>query len=447
MNNNPNPTPKLPLDLGDNLVLRFATAADTDALVEFNSAMHDGGSSVAYIGGLVRDFMSGEHPLLRPGDFTLVENSKTGEIVSSMNLISHIWRFGDVPFKIGSPELVGTVKEYRRRGLVRKQFEVIHALSAARGELMQCIAGIESYYRMFGYEMAMNLGGIRFAYPRDFPKFDAEASPFRLRPATSADLPFIRECHEQGYKRYTYAAPPDDDLWQYLFLAERHPDSDGRRLWQIIETKNGERLGYVMHMPFTGSKGLYISQVELKAGLGFLPIVPALLHGMQKVAQQLPISGYAKEKNDTLRFRLGLDHPLYDAWPQGFYHKHPPYAWYIRVPDLPAFLNHVRPALDRHLADSVAAGFSGELKLNFFRSGLRLRFDDGRVSEIAGWQPDQPEDGDAHFPDLQFLQLLCGRRRAAELAAETADCWVNNNAEVILDALFPPFRGNVWITE
>lgn len=447
MNNNPNPTNQLPLDLGDDLVLRFANAADIDALAEFNHTMHDGIPEVNHFGDLARDFMSDEHPLVGPDDFTLVENRKTGEIVSSMNLISHIWRFGDVPFKIGRPEFVGTLKAYRRRGLVRQQFEVIHALSASRGELMQCITGIESYYRQFGYEMAMNLAGMRIAYPRDFPKFDAEASPFRLRPATPTDLPFIRECHEQGYKRYTYAAPLDDDLWQYLFLAERHPDSDGRRLWQIIETKDGERLGYVMHMPFTGSKGLSISQVELKPGLGFLAIVPALLHGLQAIAQQLPISGYAKEKVDALRFRLGLEHPLYDAWPHGFYHKYPPYAWYIRVPDLPAFLNHVRPALDRHLADSVAAGFSGELKLNFFRSGLLMRFEDGRVSEIAGWQPEQPEDGDAHFPDLQFLQLLCGRRRTGELAAETADCWVNNNAEVILDALFPPFLGNVWITE
>jgi hypothetical protein len=312
---------------------------------------------------------------------------------------------------------------------------------------MQGITGIESYYRMFGYEMAMNLGGMRIAYPRDFPAFEAEESPYRLRLATPADLPFVRMCYEHGCKRNPYAAVVTDDLWQYLFAGERHADSEGHRIWQIIEKKEGGHLGYVMHMPFTSRKGLFISQVELKPGLGFLPIVPALLHGLQDVARQLPISGYAKEKVDVLHFRLGLEHPLYDAWPHGFYHKQAPYAWYVRVPDLPAFLNHVRPALDRHLADSVAAGFSGELTLNFFRSGLRLSFEDGRVSEIAGWQPDNPDEGDAHFPDLQFLHLLCGRRRSGELAAETADCWISNDAEVILDALFPPFRGNIWITE
>jgi len=437
-------------DLGDGLILRRATLADTEKLVAHNAdvlrepGVEDPDEGVAV---LTRDLVEGVHPTFDVGDFTVVEDTRTGAIVSSLCLISQTWSYGGIEFGVGQPELVGTHPETRRRGLVRAQFEEVHRWSAERGHKMQVIIGISYFYRQFGYEMAMNLAGMRIAYPRDFPKFDAEASPFRLRPATPTDLPFIRECHEQGYKRYTYAAPLDDDLWQYLFLAERHPDSDGRRLWQIIETKDGERLGYVMHMPFTGSKGLSISQVELKPGLGFLAIVPALLHGLQAIAQQLPISGYAKEKVDALRFRLGLEHPLYDAWPHGFYHKYPPYAWYIRVPDLPAFLNHVRPALDRHLADSVAAGFSGELKLNFFRSGLLMRFEDGRVSEIAGWQPEQPEDGDAHFPDLQFLQLLCGRRRTGELAAETADCWVNNNAEVILDALFPPFLGNVWITE
>ncbi len=211
MNNNPNPTNNLPLDLGDDLVLRFATVADTDALAEFNHTMHDDLPEVNHIGDLTRDFMSDEHPLMGPGDFTLVENRKTGEIVSSMNLISQVWSFGGIPFNMGRPELVGTLENYRRRGLVRRQFEVIHALSAARGELMQGITGIESYYRLFGYEMAMNLGGMRIAYPRDFPKFDAEESPYRLRPATSADLPFVRECYEQGVKRNPYAAVPSDE--------------------------------------------------------------------------------------------------------------------------------------------------------------------------------------------------------------------------------------------
>ena len=76
-----------------------------------------------------------------------------------MNLISQTWTYDGIPFGVGRPELVGTQPEYRKRGLVRAQFEVIHAFSAERGEMVQAITGIPFYYRQFGYEMAMGLGG------------------------------------------------------------------------------------------------------------------------------------------------------------------------------------------------------------------------------------------------------------------------------------------------
>ena len=44
-------------------------------------------------------------------------------------------RRAEGPRVVGRPEAVGTRPEYRRRGLVRAQFEVIHAWSAERGEL------------------------------------------------------------------------------------------------------------------------------------------------------------------------------------------------------------------------------------------------------------------------------------------------------------------------
>ncbi len=143
---------QIPIDLGDNLKLRFATPDDIDMLVEFNARLHEAVNA----GPSVRDLMSGDHPTCKASDFTVVEDTKTGKIVSSACLISQIWTYGGIPFKFGQPEYVATEPDYRRRGLVRKQFEVIHALSAARGELMLGIRGIPWYYRLFGYEMALD---------------------------------------------------------------------------------------------------------------------------------------------------------------------------------------------------------------------------------------------------------------------------------------------------
>ena len=72
--------------------------------------------------------------------------------------------------RLGAPSWSGTKPEYRNRGLVRAQFEAIHAWSAERGELVQGITGIPYYYRMFGYEMVMPLGGGRAGYPAAGPQ-------------------------------------------------------------------------------------------------------------------------------------------------------------------------------------------------------------------------------------------------------------------------------------
>jgi len=46
---------------------------------------------------------------------------------------------------------------------------------------------------------------------------------------------------------------------------------------------------------------------------------------------------------------------------------------------------------------------------------------------VAGvWQPD-PEETDAGFPDLTFLQLVFGYRDSDELDYAFPDCWLDGN--------------------
>ncbi|MFU8827484.1 MAG: GNAT family N-acetyltransferase, partial [Brevefilum sp.] len=127
-------------DLGEGLIIRHSTAKDAEALALFNKEIH--GEDEWDARGLIEwtlDLISGEGPTFDVGDFTIVENTRTGEIVSSCCLISQTWSYEGIPFKVGRPELVGTKKDYRRRGLVREQFEILHQWSAGRGELVQAI--------------------------------------------------------------------------------------------------------------------------------------------------------------------------------------------------------------------------------------------------------------------------------------------------------------------
>jgi len=183
-------------NLGDGLVIRRATAADTDALVAFNGEAHadPGAEPDIGIAAWTRDLMEGRHPLAGPDDFTIVEHARTGAIVSSLCLISQTWSYDGIELPVGQIEAVATDPAYRRRGLVRSQFEIVHAWSRDRGEPVQAISGIPWYYRQFGYELALELGGGRAGYPQDFPASDEdEGDAIGLRPVTAKDLPAVQE--------------------------------------------------------------------------------------------------------------------------------------------------------------------------------------------------------------------------------------------------------------
>ena len=83
----------------------------------------------------------------------------------------------------------------------------------------------------------------------------------------------------------------------------------------------------------------------------------------------------------TFALDLGTDHPAYQVVPDCLPRPCRPYAWYVRVPDLPDFLRHIAPALERRLEQSALAGHTGELCISFYREGLCLALERGRLDE------------------------------------------------------------------
>ena len=107
---------------------------------------------------------------------------------------------------------------------------------------------------------------------------------------------------------------------------------------------------------------------ELKPGASWLAVAPSLL-------RYLKATGEAYAARDGKRFSgvyasLGPDHPFLAAVRSRLPKIARPYAWYLRVPDLPAFLRHIAPVLQERLARSIAPGYTGELKLSLYRQGM-----------------------------------------------------------------------------
>ena len=431
-------------DLGEGLILRRSTAEDAMPLAQFNKEIHseDEWDEKGLVDWTL-DLISGESPTFNTGDFTIVEDTRTKQIVSSACLISQTWSYDGLPFKVGRPELIGTHQDYRRRGLVREQMAVLHEWSAARGELVQAITGIPYYYRQFGYEMTLNLGGGRSGYEYQVPKLpDDQEEPFTFRKAEKADIPFLIATYNRGCSRSMISSVWSKDLWLYE-LTQKSKHNLNRRKIFIIENQDGEQAGFIAIPAIKWRERSVVTVYELAPGVSWSAVTPSVIRFLWKTG-----TDFAKQHDqpqETFDFWLGDAHPAYAVVESRLVKTSKPYAFYLRVPNLLDFLHEITPALETRLLESPFVNYSGEVKLSFYHSGINLVFKDGLIEDVLDLKPDKLNSAIAGFPDLTFLQLLFGYRSMDELDHAFADCYPRDKeSKLLLDTLFPKLPSDVW---
>jgi hypothetical protein len=434
---------KEPIPLSDGLILRRSRIDDTYRLSEFNGRIHgENDADLKRVASWTKDLMSGSHPTHHPDDFTVVEEKDTGKIVSAMNLISQVWSYDGIAFGVGRPELVGTDLAFRNRGLVRRQFEIIHEWSRSRGELLQAITGIPYYYRQFGYEMAVELSGRRIGYESNLPVLkENEQENFKIRHANPADLNGIMRIYNISAAGVRLHCLRDAAEWRYE-LDGRREDDVNRSVIQVIECKNGELVGYLLHPPYLWNDSMNLTGIELAGGISWQAVIPDVLRFLWKQGQ-----AYAKAEGKTccaFGLQLGSDHPAYQVALERLPTYKDPYAWYLRVAHLPGFLRKITPALESHLRESNCPGFDGVVKLGFYTSEIDLTFQKGKLLKIEDSRLEHWDKVDAAFPEFTFLQLLFGYRNREELEYAFPDCWVSPDFRPLIDALFPRKISHIW---
>ncbi|HEV7214184.1 MAG TPA: GNAT family N-acetyltransferase, partial [Chloroflexota bacterium] len=326
---------------------------------------------------------------------------------------------------------------------IRAIFGALHDRSEGCGDLAQAITGIPYFYRQFGYEYALDLGGERDVALADIPDAPADRpDTVRLRAATEADLPFLSALYERSCSQLRVSAVIPTEYWRFQLTTPPVSGDDWRLL--IITGADGAALGFLNTQPYRSSTTFMVRQLEVAPGIGMHALALPVLRQLKRVAPTLgayrPLAPVAE-----INFRLGREHPWYEALgrrlaPRG----RPPYAWYVRIADLPRFVWHIRPVLERRLESSIMAGYSGDLRLDFYRGGLRLVFVDGEVTQAGPWQPPDWDRGDnAAFPPLVFTQLLLGYCDLDALRAAYPDVRCHEQVERLLRALFPAERSMV----
>lgn len=436
------PAASLPLDLGDGLVLRRSSPSDRDALVEFNSKIHGQPDKPDMgVAAWTADLLNGTHPTFGVDDFTIVEDTSGGKIVSACNLISQTWSYAGIPFGVGRPELVGTHPDYRNRGLVRRQFEVLHAWSKERGELVQAITGIPYFYRLYGYEMCVNLGSGRIIYGTQIKSLkEGESEPYVIRPASEADIPHLAACYARLEARGPLTCLRDEAQWRYEISGKGALNVNRTEMY-VITDQQGRVVGALgVPINYWGESWDSIFY-ELKSGISYLAVTPVVLRFLDALGKK---RGTEAEPYRTTGLFLGEDHPAYIALESWNSPPNRTYAWYMRVADLPAFLHLITPVLEERLAASPCAGHTGDLHISFYTDALEIKFTDGHIANIHYLDSLNWDEAHARFPGLTFLQVLFQHRSVEELRHIYKDVNANTTAAALLKSMFPRQTCELW---
>ncbi len=223
-------------DLGDGLIRRWSTPADVEKLAHLmGTVFRDSADEPPNVRMIDQAhlMMAPGYPYMGPGDFAVVEDTSKPDspLVACTALWRHQWSYAGLPFGVGRPEYVAANADYRKRGLVRAIFEMLHARSAAEGHLLQAITGIPYFYRQFGYEYVLDLEGRRTTYLSAIPnKKGDEPDLYSLRPATLDDIPHLMALYDQGRAKSLVWYEGSEEFWRFMVGYWQNPAiSESRR--------------------------------------------------------------------------------------------------------------------------------------------------------------------------------------------------------------------------
>ena len=192
---------------------------------------------------------------------------------------------------------------------------------------------------------------------------------------------------------------------------------------------------YMYGLEKMGERGIRVDLFEIDKSINWLDASKSLLIDLQNLGKRFKSEG--KIKDDIFEFSFGKSHPLYRIYREPLGVEKKPYAWYVRVANMGKFVTHLTPLFETRLANSELNGWSGEVKLSFYKNGLQMTFEQGDLKSATSSGFIDRKDASAHYHDLTFLRVIFRQKSFSELSEMHPDCYASDHAMGTLqDILF-----------
>ena len=411
-------------DLGDGLVIRTGTKSDVKAIKEHVQAVH--GKEVVPMIDRLFDF----HPNFPPSDNFLVEDTKTGKVVAYFNLMLYTGVMNGIRIPVGGMEIVGTLEEYRNRGLIRKLNEIFEQRVEEYNLPMVMIGGIPYYYRKLGYEYAIQMGG-SIIFPLELipPLKKGDTEPISIEEVTQDTFLAYLKAREQ--------------LNTFLDFHRHLSEKD---FLYLTTGRFGDDSVYRFHLIRVNQKvvGIFV----LNIGWGALEVNEIWVEDLSHIT---PILRYLKRIAKRRRLPLRIYYPARPAirhaltsFSRSKFSR--PYAWYVKIPSIKRFVDAIKPVIEQRLIQSEFKNLTESIRISWYHEGLELVFKKGKLEVMKEIPRNEVKDMHVAVPFPVIYQLFLGYRSIDELHQMFPDAGGSAIKTPVVRVIFPKIRA-LWSPE
>ncbi len=382
-------------------------------------------------------------PGMRNERWFIAAEEETGEIASAFALIPWTWEMAGTKLKVAEMGIVGTGEEHRNRGLLRLLYREFDATLTEEGFDLAVVQGIPGFYNRFGYYYSIPLEPHIDIPLHLVPDSTGEGVAYDFRLAGEGDIPFLLG-EDEGYRRSNFISVFRDEAhWNYLLTYGQRAGCSSQ-FWIMEGRETEERFYFRIPLQDFGA-GLIVSEVSEGISDDALTNLLAFCKKM-----------CAERNKPYIRLNLALESIAAKTAISFGASVGRPYAWQIKIPDKTRFLTKIAPILEARLKESSLAGFSGILRLDFYREQVDLIWSEGRLESVTSGRGGECEKA-FFIPEDLFIPLVLGHRTWRELQFTRPDIFpammyvgpgvdsASDKTVRLIDALFPAERS--WVYE
>jgi len=398
--------------------------ADIEELIKFNAVVH-GDDDPEELRRQIDNLPNFDREL----NFYIRDLDK-GIIVSTASAIPSVWMYENIPLSNLELGWVGTLKEYRRKGLARALYTYFEEI-LQRGEYhISTIMGIPYYYRQFGYDFILPLGRkVQLRIDQiPVPKNEARKS-IVFREANQDDIPNLMRLYDEHNKTMLIHAARTKGLWE---LQERFHREFEQEFKTIVLERDDKVVGY-FRLCVRGEKkqaprGLWLSVMESSITT-FDDVLQTLQYLRGRAAEEntcrIDLMGPAV--NNLCRVAQNLGGNVDIGW-----------KYQIRIPDMTRFLEQIRPTIESRLIGTMFEGMTRELAINTYEHCYVLSFVNGKIAPVKGiGMQEVGEYSDFRAPPNDLARLTLGDYNTDELRSQNIDFIMSKELKPLVETLFP----------